>query len=131
MCSEGRPSVPSLEVSTVPGSQARKTILLVDDDLSYLRMLQEALKRQGHRVYTATDASEAEEMWAKARRGIDVVLCDHYLGPDRGSELVQRFKSHEPAVKMVLCSGAESMDVPGVEFLMKPFTPSALREALS
>jgi DNA-binding NtrC family response regulator len=114
------------------GATSQKTILLVEDDTVVLQVLRDVLRRLGHRVFTAKNVSEAEETWAKARAGIDVVVCDHVLGHDRGADLVQRFKTHRPEVKMVLCSGATTrLDVPGIRFLPKPFSVSLLVDAMS
>lgn len=107
------------------------TILLVEDDLFHLQTTRQVLRRLGHRVLTATDALEAEETWSRASAGIDVVLCDHYLGFDLGSELLGRFLEHRPDVRMVLCSGAEgNFDTPGYQFLQKPFDLPRLVHAI-
>lgn len=107
------------------------TILLVDDDQPHLEITRAALRRLGHRVLTATDALEAEETWSRASTGIDVVLCDHFLGFDLGADLLGRFISHRPNVRMVLSSGGEGkFNVPGCGFLQKPFGVGELVQAI-
>lgn len=103
-----------------------KTILLIEDDPALLNIVQMKFRRKGHRVLSASDVSEAEEVWAMARNVIDVVISDNRLGYDLGSELLQRFQKQEPNVRYVLCSGKPlEQEVPGIPFLMKPFNLDA------
>jgi CheY-like chemotaxis protein len=109
--------------SPIPSSDSPKTILLIEDDLIILDLFRISLRRKGHHVLTATDVSEAEEIWALARTKIDVVLSDNRLGYDLGVELLQRFQKEEPNVHFVLCSGEPLATAnPGMQFLAKPFS---------
>ena len=83
-------------------------------------------------VFTAADVSEAEKLWALAKNRIDVVVSDNVLGYDLGVDLVERFRNQQPDVRFVLCSGLPvEKKVPGVSFLMKPFTVSDILETVS
>lgn len=127
---------PPVSITTldVPASRSNvsRTILIVEDDTHFLPVLREMLRRLGYRVFTATDVSKAEETWAQARTKIDAVICDQVLGFDRGSDLVQRFRVHNPKVRFVLCSGSPPpAELPGVAFLPKPFDVATLLSFLS
>ena len=112
------------------GSPLSKTILIIEDDTVFLQQVCTVLRRAGHRVLSATNVSDAEEIWAMGRERIDIVLSDHVLGFDRGADLVQRFKTHQPETKIVLCSGSPvDFEHAGIEFLLKPFTASMLLAA--
>ena len=125
-------SVLGSEVKAVPTAPRPKTVLVVEDDTDFRRMTKAILDRQGHTVFTAADVSEAEELWAMARNNIDVVVSDNVLGFDLGVDLVERFRSQEPHGHFVLFSGLPvQMEVPGVSFLMKPFTVSAILEQVA
>lgn len=107
-----------------------KTILIIEDDTHFLKQVCTVLRRAGHRVLTATNVSDAEEIWAMGRERINLVLSDHVLGFDRGADLMRRFKTHRPETKFVLCSGSPvDIETPGIEFLLKPFTASMLLAA--
>lgn len=115
-------------LSTIPAqkktasSTSPKTVLVVEDDTIFLNAVRTKLHRKGCRVLTAKNVSEAEEKWAMARDIIHVVISDHKLGFDFGSDLVQRFQQQAPNVQFVLCSGDPLSDpVPGIPFLPKPF----------
>ena len=109
-----------------------RTILVIEDDTDFRLMMKAILNRQGHTVLTAADVSEAETIWAMGRNTIDVVLSDNVLGYDLGVDLVERFRNHQPDVRFVLCSGLPvDRQVPGVSFLMKPFTVCAILEQVS
>lgn len=43
-----------------------KTILVIKDDAAFLNVLRISFRRKGYRVLTATDVSQAEEIWAMA-----------------------------------------------------------------
>ena len=121
-----------MEKQVEPTSHSQKTILVIEDDTDFRRMTKAILNRQGHTVLTAADVSEAETIWAMGRNTIDVVVSDNVLGYDLGVDLVERFRNHQPDVRFVLCSGLPvDRQVPGVSFLMKPFTVSAILEQVS
>lgn len=106
-----------------------KTILVIEDDPTFLNLVQLKFRRKGHHVLLASDVSEAEEIWAMARNIIDVVISDNRLGYDLGADLLQRFKGQEPNVHYVLCSGEPlEQEVPGIPFLIKPFNLDVIVE---
>lgn len=100
---------------------------MIEDDHTFLNLVRISFRRKGHRVLTAANVLEAEEIWAMARTKIDVVLSDNRLGYDLGAELVQRFQQENPDVHFVLCSGDPATpEAPSVRFLAKPFTVDAV-----
>lgn len=107
-------------------------LLLVDDNVSVLRLMQRVLERSGYTVLTATSGEEAV---ALLDRHVDLVILDVVLPGLGGRELMHRFKEVHPEVRVLLTSGysadevAHRLEGPDA-FLEKPFTPKALLEAI-
>ena len=73
---------------TTGGSPLRKShVLVVDDEELYRRALERILKRVGHVVTTARDASEALAIVSSQR--LDLVLADIQMPGINGIELVR------------------------------------------
>jgi CheY-like chemotaxis protein len=68
----------------------RKTVLLVDDEQSFLEPLSDALEFEGHRVLKARTADEALDILKRER--IDLITIDIMLDP--GEALQNKVESH-------------------------------------
>jgi len=126
-----------------PNRGSGETILVVEDEPEVRHMLTEFLSRQGYRVLDASNGPQALEIWATEGAGIALVLTDMVMpGGVTGLELVGRLRADRPDIKIIITSGYTQELVPaaqlseqGLEFLQKPWKPSALaatiREMLS
>ncbi len=85
-------------------------VLLVDDDVSFLRMTQESLRHSGFRVDTVVSATDA--IRAVSERAFDVVVTDLVLDPSASVEssvdLIEQLKRHSPSTPMIVLSGFAS-----------------------
>ena len=82
-------------------------ILLVDDDPEGLELRKMLLERDGHRVFTATDAATARERFHQTSP--DCVILDLRLpSPEDGLALVREFRESReagPNVRIVVLAG--------------------------
>lgn len=69
----------------------RKTILLIDDEQSFLEPLADALSSEGYRILIARTASEALEILKQEK--VDMVTIDIMLDP--GEALKDKVDSHK------------------------------------
>ena len=102
------------------------TVLVVDDEPAIREVVACLLEDEGYAVRQATDGLEAlQEMEAD---GIDLVLSDVMMPGLDGAELVHHLqRRRRRAVPIVLMSAVSTMaDLPGVQFLPKPFEPERL-----
>lgn len=76
------------------------TILVVDDNLDFGRMLGEFLEALGHQVHVASNGPEALELAARARP--HVAVLDIGMPGMSGHELAAAIRAHEWGRKMVL-----------------------------
>ena len=102
-----------------------ETVLVVEDEAVVRRFVQETLERQGYRVLTAEDATNA---LAQLRNGtaVDVLLTDVVMPKMSGRELAQRLVATRPEVKVLYMSGYTEDAVVHAgaaagSFLAKPF----------
>jgi two-component system CheB/CheR fusion protein len=107
-------------------------ILAVDDDQSGLHFRKLILEHAGYSVLSSTRVEEALELYRT--RPIDLVLTDHLLGRQVGTEMARAMKRIKPSVPIILLSGTAK--VPDAlayadAFLTKSEGPEALLEIIS
>ena len=103
------------------------TILVVDDEESFIEALQVGLRREGFRIEVARDGAEALAVFDAVRP--DAVLLDVMLPKISGTDVCReiRKKSSVPII-MVSAKGAEIDAVVGLEvgaddYITKPIKP--------
>ena len=111
-----------------------ETILLVEDDPALREMAATLLRRLGYTVLAAANGLEALRL--KQQRGsghMDLLFTDVVMPHMSGKELADRVRALSPHTRILFTSGYTENTIvqqgglnPGVVFLQKPFTPSAL-----
>jgi DNA-binding NtrC family response regulator len=112
-----------------------RTVLLVDDDQSFRRVMQYQLREDGYRVLAAADlASALQHFHAEA---IDVVVTDVKMPGGDGMDLLARLKAAQPDLPVVMLTAhgtisaaVEAMKCGAFDYLTKPFSREQLRIAL-
>ena len=113
-----------------PATLSRR-ILLVDDDAVIRKVNAEVLRRVGYQTETANDGEAA---WgALQAKGFDLLITDHNMPKVSGVELVQKVRSAQMTLPVILASGAmpaeELNRLPWLQIearLLKPFTGGEL-----
>lgn len=107
-------------------------LLIVDDEPTLLSLLRRYLERQGHQLETCGSAEEALPIFAKDPAGFDLVITDLTLPGASGAELIAQLRALNPTVPALIASGFPyEPQLPGVEFLQKPFLPQMLAEHIA
>jgi signal transduction histidine kinase/CheY-like chemotaxis protein len=111
----------------------RETVLLVEDEAGVLRLVRQALERQGYQLLVAASPAEAIALARAHRPAISMVLTDVIMPGMNGSDLVGVLRAETPGLKALFMSGYSASILapkgvlePGVEFLEKPFSVEAL-----
>jgi two-component system, cell cycle sensor histidine kinase and response regulator CckA len=86
-------------------AQAQRTVLVVEDERSMLRLLERFLSRQGYQVLLAADGEQAIDGYCRHKTEIDVVLLDVGLPKVGGVDVLRKMKKENPEVRVVVASG--------------------------
>jgi len=113
-------------------------ILIADDEPQLLRVLVRVLEGQGYTVISALDGKAALEAMRKAPGAIDAIVIDAAIGPEGAGPLLEILAAEQPQVGVIVTSGdqlpsslrSRLLAKNGI-FLLKPFLPRALEEAVS
>ncbi len=109
-----------------------ETILLVEDEPGLRDLAAAVLQKQGYVILKAGNGREALRV-ARERHGrqIDLVLTDMVMPEMGGKMMAEWLQASNPEIKILFTSGytdcgPEGTLGAGIEFLPKPYTPSAL-----
>lgn len=109
------------------------TVLIAEDSAADLLLLSTIVRRQGHRVLTASDGQEAVALFARERP--QLVLMDALMPVMDGFEAARQIKQLAgealvPIIFLTSLSGSEALarclDAGGDDFLAKPYNPIIL-----
>jgi len=127
------PSTRRASPAGVIAPRSRGTILIVEDEDAVRNLAMRILRREGYTVYVASNAAEAEAVFAGSGTEIALLVSDLVLPGISGIDLAKRLRDKRPALGVLLMSGYTDRDVgafqremDGVSFLQKPFTPDSL-----
>jgi len=114
-----------------------ETLLIIDDEDSFVEVTKILLEMAGYVVIIARDGLDGIRQFEKNREKIDAIICDLNMPKLGGNAAVQTFLSLKPGIKILIISGSimeEDMPtnlIPGkIEFLRKPFLTEKLLETL-
>lgn len=114
----------------------KKIVLVVDDEVSTLELMREALSLPGYLIETAENGAEAWKiLQARNGEGVALVITDLVMPKVDGMELARKVRATYPGIRVLFISGYaddivfEQKEVEGATgFLSKPFTVDSLRE---
>ena len=108
----------------------RHLILIAEDDPDIREALGEVFDEEGYRVHCAADGQEALEMVASVPP--DIIVSDVRMPHVDGLEMVRRLRELGHGIPVILISAHVSqIDLPGVQFLAKPFDIEQMAQAVA
>ena len=136
MTEENRHASISLpESSQPPEAPPSHKVLIVDDDLSFRRLLGVILTEAGVEHHSATDGQDA--LRQLAANEFSAVLCDLSMPGMSGRELLQIVRSLHPKIAFFVVTGhnqvdtaVELMQLGAEDYLVKPFEPGVVVASL-
>jgi CheY-like chemotaxis protein len=115
---------------------ARGVILVIDDQVSIVRMLARHLRSCGHVVVEALDPELAIDLLRTDT--FDAILCDIHIPGMSGLDLAYQFREDSPNTALILMTGDPDDRVEelarhagAVGYLRKPFAFAELDETLA
>ncbi|HDS16772.1 MAG TPA: response regulator [Proteobacteria bacterium] len=129
------------EVTTVPVGQG-ETVLLVEDEVSILKLVKAILERLNYRVLAAETTDQALNLAERHAGEISLLITDVVMPVMNGRDLAEQLRRQYPAMKAMFMSGYSANVIvhrslldQGVIFIQKPFSNRNLaikvREALN
>ena len=114
-------------------SSKPETILVVEDEAFVREVTCEILRSAGYPVLSATNATEAENVFLLCGAEIALLLTDIVLPGDNGRVLAGRLKHLCPSLKVLFATGyPEQMTGRwGVNGLAKPFSAATLLDRVA
>jgi PAS domain S-box-containing protein len=116
-----------------PATRGHETILVVEDDSSVRRIAERTLAGLGYQVLVAGNGAEGLVRAAEHGATIDLLLTDVVMPEVSGRELATQLLAQRPSLRVLYTSGYTDDAVvrhgvlqADVQFLQKPYTPSAL-----
>lgn len=115
-----------------------RTVLVVDDDPTQLRLLESVVTRAGFRVEKASGGADAVARLTGDRRGgIDVVLLDLVMPDVDGLEVLEQVRPQQPELPIVVLTAhggvdtvVKAMRAGASDFMVKPAAPERIRVTL-
>ena len=125
-----------------PGNEhmhdAKKTVLVVEDEEMVRGLICEVLRREGYRVLSCGDAAEGIEASKRYGPGIDLLLTDVVMPGMNGPEMAGQIQARLPHLRVVFMSGYSEQALArnaqldeSFEYLQKPFTLTGLTRKLA
>jgi DNA-binding NtrC family response regulator len=81
----------------------RKSVLVVDDEVSIRKALSKALERDGYLVTSVKSASEASALFREG--AFHLLICDLQLPDGNGLDLIKQLKSSRPEMASIIITG--------------------------
>jgi CheY-like chemotaxis protein len=121
--------------ATAIADEARRRVLLVDDEWPVRAFVATILQREGFEVIEAGDGLEAFGLLQQMSGAVDVLVTDVRMPRMTGIELVEKTKAELFAMPVVYISGDPLKDrlhdpSSRVIFLQKPFRAQAMLDAI-
>ena len=122
-----------------PGKMAlgKGNILIVDDELSIVKMETKLLERLGYCVTAQTCGLDALALFKKRPEAFDLVLTDMTMTDITGDKLAMELMAVRPDIPIVLCTGyskkisSEAASKMGIRaFIYKPFSMAELAKTI-
>lgn len=111
--------------------EVMKEILLVEDDLTYSRIVKTFLEKNGFSIRTTTKVKDAQQLMTNTK--FDLIIADFRLPDGTGMELLQWSKSVSPQTNVILITNysdiriaIKAMKLGAFEYIIKPINPDEL-----
>ena len=122
-------------MNVMPAAIAERTLLIVEDDKSFLERLARAMETRGFEVRTANSLGEGLRAVQKSAPAFAVV--DMRLGDSNGLDVIAALKQHRPAARAIILTGygniataVNAVKMGAVDYLAKPADADDVAAAL-
>lgn len=136
--SEESSPIKSSETTGDTPSVSGLTILVTEDETVNMMLIKSMLEESGHTVLSATNGSEAVEIFREKHEDIDLIMMDIVMPVMDGKTAFKKIRQLDDKAKIVIISGydldsgiQDLLNSGAVGFVAKPFEPKAINELLA
>ena len=104
----------------------KETILLVDDELSYLELLKSILQQEGY-TNVITESNPLNVPHLLKTQNIDLILLDIYMPQMNGLQLLEKITPEYPNIPVIIVTAVDDKEIAleaikfgAYEFIIKP-----------
>ena len=115
---------------------ATEKILLVEDDDSLRKLIEDILDKQGYTVVSAADVREGKDVYLK--KNPDLVLTGYMLPHENGFDFMKWLQSRNSVTPVIMMTSnalqkvqEKAFRLGAAAFITKPFKPNDLTECIS
>lgn len=125
------------EVAPPVETNEARSILIIDDDAGVRRFLERLLEMDGHAVVSVSDGREAIALFTEKASDFDLVILDLTMPGWAGTTVLEGLRRIDGSIPVILSSGYQAeragylLDLPGVQFLPKPYLPEDLQRCIA
>jgi DNA-binding NtrC family response regulator len=114
-------------------------LLLVDDDISILRLIEKVLKKSLGDAITMESVVDARDAVARIDQGdVELLITDLEMPGISGLDLLQRAKKQKPCTQVILLTGStdsdsllDALEMGANDYLVKPVDLQMLEQLVS
>ena len=111
------------------------TILIVEDDLSILKLYKMMLEMEGFDTFTANNGEKAVNMFKSFNKKPNIVLMDHRMPIKNGIEAAKEILTIDYDAKIIFISAEPSvktkaLSIGAIKFIKKPFSLEILIKSI-
>ncbi|MCS7048269.1 MAG: response regulator [Verrucomicrobiae bacterium] len=92
-----------------PAQAARYSVLVIDDDEDFCKIVRQMLEPSGYEVITVNNPVKALELYTRDKDKIDLIILDFYMPGLDGGKTFEWLRKLNDKVKVILCSGADEL----------------------
>ncbi len=114
---------------------SRASLLVIDDESLMREYVEEALIREGYRVYTAMSGKDGIEVLRQ--KHVDLVITDLKMTPMDGLEVLRQVKAEDMDTVVIVMTAYGTIETAisalkggASDYILKPFTPDTLKLAV-
>jgi len=116
---------------------SEKTVLIIEDDESVLKVTSEMVRSMGFKVIEAQNEEQAVEVAKNTGERIDIIITDVVIPGIKAPVLIAKLKKFHPNAKVLFMSGYTENAIaqygilyPGINFIQKPFSKEELERKI-
>ena len=97
---------------------ASKAIAIIDDEADLVDLFQEALEKNGFKVFTFTDSIQAFKTLEKNIQEYILILSDYRMPKLNGYELCTKLTGLNPELEVILMSAYDTLEYDTSKFML-------------